>query len=53
MDKEINLIVKIEKLRNIMHDLIAKEGNLLHFKVIKVSQDLDKLLNEYNRIVGY
>lgn len=53
MDNQTNLIAKIEKLRDIMHDLITKEGNLLHFKVIKVSQDLDKLLNEYNRIVGY
>lgn len=49
----MNLIVKIENLRDIMYDLIAKEGNLLHVKVIKVSQDLDRLLNEYNRIVGY
>ncbi|WP_455795851.1 aspartyl-phosphate phosphatase Spo0E family protein [Clostridium butyricum] len=53
MSKKINLIVKIERLRELMHYLIIKEGNLLHSKVIKFSQDLDKLLNEYNRVVGY
>lgn len=48
MEEKVYLRNKIEELRALMHELIIKEGNLLNFNVIKVSQDLDKVLNEYN-----
>ena len=35
-----------------LNDLIKKEKSLLHWKVIEVSQILDSVLNEYNRIVN-
>lgn len=52
MDKEINLRKRIEELRELMHELIISEGSLMHSKVIKASQDLDKVLNEYNRVIN-
>lgn len=51
MKREAQLRIKIEKLRNLMHDLINKEENLLHSRVLEVSQKLDKTLNEYNNII--
>ena len=53
MNKEIRVKARIEELRELMHDMISIEGNLLHSKVIEISQELDKYLNEYNRIVNY
>lgn len=52
MSKEIKLEIQIEEFRELMHDLIKKEKSLLHWKVIEVSQILDSVLNEYNRIVN-
>ena len=49
MDKEINLRKRIEELR----ELIISEGSLMHSKVIKASQDLDKVLNEYKRVINW
>ncbi|MBF8983701.1 aspartyl-phosphate phosphatase Spo0E family protein [Lutibacter sp. B2] len=42
---EINL--KIQKLRNEMHKLIAEKKNNLDPEVIKASQMLDQVLNQY------
>lgn len=50
MENEIQLVVKMEELRQKMNELIVKQGNLLDSRVIKISQDLDKILNEYNRL---
>lgn len=52
MDAEIKLEIKIEELREMMYDVIKEEENLLHWKVIEVSQMLDSVLNEYNRIIN-
>lgn len=53
MNREIRMNARIEELRKLMHDMIDREGNLLHSKVIEVSQELDKYLNEYNKTVNY
>lgn len=49
---DINLLVsRIEALRTKLNDLIAantKEG-LLNEEIIRVSQELDELLNEYHK----
>lgn len=50
MENEIQLVVKMEELRQKMNELIVKQGNLLDSRVVKISQDLDKILNEYNRL---
>lgn len=43
-------VERIEELRQLMYDLIAKEKDLLNVEVIRVSQQLDLALNEYNRL---
>lgn len=53
MNREIRVKAKIEELRELMYEIISREGNLLHSKVIEISQELDKYLNEYNKIVNY
>lgn len=44
-------VERIEELRQLMYDLIAKEKDLLNVEVIRVSQQLDLALNEYNRLL--
>lgn len=53
MGEKSRLENEIEKLRQRMLELIDKEGSFLNAEVIKASQELDQLLNEYNRILGY
>lgn len=53
MNREIRVKARIEELRELMYEIISREGNLLHSKVIEISQELDKYLNEYNKIVNY
>ena len=48
MDKKKNLEYKIEELRELMYDIIDREGSLLSQNVIEVSKKLDELLNEYD-----
>lgn len=48
VDKQ--LIEKIEKIRDYMHDLINRKGSLTDPEVILASQMLDCSLNEYNRL---
>ena len=50
--QDVNAILeKIEKLRKEMNDLIMEKGDLLDQEVIIVSQKLDSVLNEYNKIL--
>ena len=42
------LLISIEKLRKEMNDLVIKRG-FLHKKILNKSQELDKLLNKYNK----
>lgn len=50
--KEYNeLLTLINHLRNQMIDLIIRKDNLLDPEVIKISQDLDRLLNKYYTIL--
>lgn len=51
MSKRIKLRIQIEKLREIMHNMIEVEQNLVHTEVVRVSQELDVMLNEYNRML--
>nr|WP_243159387.1 aspartyl-phosphate phosphatase Spo0E family protein [Clostridium sp. SM-530-WT-3G] len=44
--------IKIENLRRLMHEVIEIEENLLHWRVIEISQELDIVLNEYNRMLN-
>lgn len=45
------ILYKIEKYRNILLNLINKEMYLTDIEVVHVSQELDKQLNAYNRMV--
>lgn len=44
------LIMKIERTRSYMHDLISKKGSLTDPEVVLASQMLDYELNEYNKL---
>lgn len=50
---KVALLERIEELRKLMHYLISKEKDLLNTEVIKVSQQLDLVINEYNRLIRY
>ncbi|PAB57524.1 aspartyl-phosphate phosphatase Spo0E family protein [Anaeromicrobium sediminis] len=47
MDELITLKRRISDLRDEMHELIDKKGNLVTPEVIHVSQTLDKVLDQY------
>lgn len=36
-----------------MHEIINQEENLIHWKVVKISQELDSALNEYNKMLWF
>lgn len=46
------LIDQIEELRYRLY-LLSKGKELVHPEVVQISQDLDKLLNEYYQANGY
>lgn len=52
LDK-ISLLEEIENLRERMHNLIIKEKDLLNKEVINVSQQLDLVINDYNRLLNF
>lgn len=51
MSKRIKLRIRIEELRELMHNMICEKENLGHYEVVRISQKLDKMLNEYNRML--
>lgn len=48
MSKRIKLRIRIEILRELMHEIIEEEENLVNWRVVKISQELDVVINEYN-----
>lgn len=46
------LALKIEELRCLMQELMFEKGTLIHPEVVTASQDLDDLLNEYNKLLS-
>ncbi|AOR24165.1 aspartyl-phosphate phosphatase Spo0E family protein [Clostridium taeniosporum] len=42
---------RIIKLRQALQELISQKDNLLDPKVIAASQELDEVLNEYNKLL--
>lgn len=46
----MKLRIRIEILRELMHEIIEKEDSLVNCRVIEISQELDIVLNEYNRM---
>lgn len=46
----IALLERIEELRQLMYDVITKEKDLLNIDVVKISQQLDLVINEYNQL---
>ncbi|WP_132243448.1 aspartyl-phosphate phosphatase Spo0E family protein [Marinisporobacter balticus] len=48
--KEIS--TKIENLRGYLYQLIGQNTSLIEKEVVMVSQELDKILNEYNVIIN-
>lgn len=46
------LVKKIEDMRNYLNDLLLEKSNLLDEEVISASQALDKILNDYNKIIS-
>ncbi|MBB6216737.1 hypothetical protein HNQ80_002841 [Anaerosolibacter carboniphilus] len=51
MAKLQKLEISIERLRKIMHEKIQRQENLLSPEILTISQQLDKLLNEYDQEV--
>ncbi|MDK2920188.1 MAG: Spo0E like sporulation regulatory protein [Candidatus Petromonas sp.] len=45
--------MKIQILRNKMHELIEQKKDLLSPEIINISQKLDKILNEYHKIANH
>ena len=41
----------IEEMRQALYRMIDKKENLLDLEVIHVSQKLDEILNEYNKLI--
>lgn len=51
MTKIQEITQKIEELRTLMHSLINESEKLTDEELVAVSQKLDKLLNEYNKVI--
>jgi stage 0 sporulation regulatory protein len=51
MTKQHELALKIEELRCLMHDLMSERDELVHPDIVRASQMLDKLLNEYDELL--
>jgi hypothetical protein len=51
MTNKQELAQKIEELRCLMHDLMTERSELIHPDIVKASQMLDKLLNEYDELL--
>ncbi|EKQ51591.1 MULTISPECIES: aspartyl-phosphate phosphatase Spo0E family protein [unclassified Clostridium] len=45
------LEIKIYKTRQALHETIDIKGDLLDVEVINISQKLDSILNEYNKLL--
>ncbi|AND83521.1 Spo0E family sporulation regulatory protein-aspartic acid phosphatase [Clostridium tyrobutyricum] len=45
------VLLEIEKLRSELYRLINSKGNLMDKDVVKVSQELDRVLNEYRKLI--
>lgn len=50
-DKLKEVEASIATTRNALHDLIENSFNLNKPEVVKASQELDKVLNEYNQVI--
>ncbi|MFT9495825.1 aspartyl-phosphate phosphatase Spo0E family protein [Anaerosolibacter sp.] len=46
MDLVDSLVLEIEYLRSIMHELIEEKQDLLNSQVLSISQEIDILLNQ-------
>lgn len=44
---------KIEELRSLMHSLMNEANSLTDTELVSLSQELDKLLNEYSRLIDH
>ncbi|GAA0122443.1 MAG: aspartyl-phosphate phosphatase Spo0E family protein [Clostridium argentinense] len=51
MSEKQEIIQKIEELRNLMHLLMNQSETLTNTELVELSQELDKLLNQYNRLL--
>ncbi|ARC84918.1 spo0E like sporulation regulatory family protein [Clostridium argentinense CDC 2741] len=51
MSEKQEIIQKIEELRNLMHLLMNQSETLTNSELVEISQELDKLLNQYNRLL--
>lgn len=51
MSKYDKLLLLIEETRNHMTELLLDKGNLIDPEVLKVSQELDQVLNEYHNFI--
>lgn len=51
MSEKQEIIQKIEELRNLMHLLMNQSETLTNSELVELSQELDKLLNQYNRLL--
>jgi len=52
MSKEQLLLEKIEEARTLMNQLISEKSQLIDEDLVLLSQQLDTLLNEYNKFLS-
>ncbi|MBC2581305.1 aspartyl-phosphate phosphatase Spo0E family protein [Clostridium sp. DJ247] len=45
------LIIKIDEMREIMCKLIQEKSDLIDPEIVAVSQELDSVLNKYNKLL--
>lgn len=51
MSKVEKILIKIEEVRSLMYSLIEEKEMLTDTEIVLISQELDKLLNEYDRLL--
>lgn len=52
MSKLNGVLKQIEELKELMYQIMEEREELTDTELVKVSQELDKLLNEYGKLIN-
>lgn len=52
MSKLNEVLKQIEELKELMYQIMEESEELTDAEIVKVSQELDKLLNEYGKLIN-
>lgn len=52
MSKLNEVLKQIEELKELMYQIMEESEELTDTELVKVSQELDKLLNEYGKLIN-